>query len=309
MVVLGWLNGPVDRWKPFVANRVKQVIQSMPADYWRYVASKENPADCASRGLTASQLREHTLWWQGPTWLPTYVPEKEDKQNYSTNEDTKSNKQVNVVLSGSEIIKQVVERQNSLTKAVRVLAWILRFTTKNKKQGYLSIQELNKAKNLIIINYQIESFSQEIHRLKQGKGVSKQSKIFSFNPIIDHNDILRVGGRLRHANIDPEMKHPAIIPCNTKLAELIIDQAHELTYHGGARLTTAFIRRKYWLIGGNNATKKRIRLCVKCRRQNPVLHQQIMGDLPSAHTNPSRPFFQCGVDYTGHVNVKSSKGY
>ncbi|CAG4928687.1 unnamed protein product [Colias eurytheme] len=308
ILVLGWLNGQVDRWKPFVANRVKQVTYSMSADCWRYVASKENPADCASRGLTASQLREHSLWWLGPAWLPTYIPEKQDKQIYSTNQDLKAIKQVNIVISGSEIIKKIIEKQSSLSKAVRILAWILRFTAKAEKQSYLSIIELNRARNLIIKNCQIESFSQEIHSLKLGKAISKQSKLFSLNPILDENDILRVGGRLRHANIDAEMKHPAIIPCNTRLAELIIDQAHEFTYHGGARLTTSIIRRKYWLIGGNNATKKRLRMCVKCRRHNPDLQQQIMGDLPSARTNPSRPFFHCGVDYTGHVNVKCSKG-
>ncbi|XP_064076272.1 uncharacterized protein LOC135194591 [Vanessa tameamea] len=149
-------------------------------------------------------------------------------------------------------------------------------------------------------------------RLDGGTGLAKwsgrQMEAFCRKPSeTNHNDILRVGGRLKHANIDPEMKHPPIIPCTTRLAELIIDQAHELTCHGGVRLTTAFIRRKYWLIGGNNATKKRIRLCVKCRRENPVLNQQMMGDLPPSRTNLSGPFFHCGVDYTGHVNVQSSK--
>lgn len=138
-------------------------------------------------------------------------------------------KHVNVVLSGSEIIKQIIEKQSSLTKAVKVLAWILRFTSKNKKQNYLSILELNRARNLIIRNCQIENFPHEIQSLKLGKIVSRESKIYSFNPILDENEILRVGGRLRHANIDAEMKHPAIIPCNTRIADLIIDQAHELT--------------------------------------------------------------------------------
>ncbi|XP_045498277.1 uncharacterized protein LOC123696249 [Colias croceus] len=33
-----------------------------------------------------------------------------------------------------------------------------------------------------------------------------------------------------------------------------------------------------------------------------------MGDLPGARTNPTRPFYHTGVDFTGHVDVKSSKG-
>lgn len=33
-----------------------------------------------------------------------------------------------------------------------------------------------------------------------------------------------------------------------------------------------------------------------------------MGDLPAARANPSRPFYHCGVDYTGHIFIKANKG-
>lgn len=33
-----------------------------------------------------------------------------------------------------------------------------------------------------------------------------------------------------------------------------------------------------------------------------------MGDLPTARSNPSRPFHHTGVDFTGSVLVKASKG-
>ena len=308
--VLGWLNGEAHRWKPFVANRVKQVTAVIQADSWNYVKSKENPADSASRGLTASQLKEHALWWQGPEWLPSYKSEIEKQHNYYTNQEMRKIKQVNVMqlLSGSEVVKQILEKQSSLSKAIKVLAWVLRFAGKGRKQDYLSLSELSEAKNLIIKSIQEQEFSDEINNLTEGKTINSKSNIYSLNPILDENGILRVGGRLRHANLDPETKHPAIIPCNTRLVELIIDQAHMLTYHGGARLTTAYIRQKYWVIRGYNATKKRLRSCVKCRKNRPTFQPQIMGDLPSSRTNPSRPFFHCGVDYTGHVNIKANKG-
>ncbi|XP_049866290.1 uncharacterized protein LOC126366989 [Pectinophora gossypiella] len=37
MVVLGWLQGEPYRWRPFVANRVQQIIDVMPSTCWRYV--------------------------------------------------------------------------------------------------------------------------------------------------------------------------------------------------------------------------------------------------------------------------------
>ncbi|KAF9410048.1 hypothetical protein HW555_010765, partial [Spodoptera exigua] len=53
-------------------------------------------------------------------------------------------------------------------------------------------------------------------------------------------------------------------------------QAHELTFHGGARVTSAFIRKNYWIIGGNRAVKKRIRTCITCRKHSPSKMTQLM---------------------------------
>lgn len=72
MVALGWIHGDVTRWKQFVANRVHQIRDVIPASQWNHVRSEENPADSATRGSTVKNLLEHSLWWQGPKWLPTF---------------------------------------------------------------------------------------------------------------------------------------------------------------------------------------------------------------------------------------------
>ena len=52
-IVLAWLDACPSRWKTFVANRVSQVQENLPGVEWRHVASEENPAVLASRGLAA----------------------------------------------------------------------------------------------------------------------------------------------------------------------------------------------------------------------------------------------------------------
>ena len=68
-VVLGWIVGNPRRFKPFVGNRVSDVVDCVPPDCWRHVEGIHNPADCASRGLLPSELLIHKLWWTGPDWM------------------------------------------------------------------------------------------------------------------------------------------------------------------------------------------------------------------------------------------------
>ena len=55
-VVLGYINNDVRRFHVFVANRVQWIKSSTEPSQWHYVASKENPADHASRGLTVKEV-------------------------------------------------------------------------------------------------------------------------------------------------------------------------------------------------------------------------------------------------------------
>lgn len=122
--VLGWLQGDANRWKIFVANRVLQIIQEIPADYWGYVKSTDNPADCASRGLTSSKLREHNLWWNGPIWLRNSKIVK--PLNYLTNEEVLVNRQTFAATSDNatchSIVDDMLAKHSSFTKIVRVVA-------------------------------------------------------------------------------------------------------------------------------------------------------------------------------------------
>ncbi|XP_070170386.1 uncharacterized protein [Polyergus mexicanus] len=68
-VALAWLRGHPSRWTTYVANRVSEVQTRLPSIKWNHVPSKENPADCASRGLSPAELRDFELWWAGPAWL------------------------------------------------------------------------------------------------------------------------------------------------------------------------------------------------------------------------------------------------
>ena len=67
--VLGYIANE-DKWFPtFVANLVAAIHEVTSPSQWKYVGTKQNPADDASRGLTAEALLENKLWIRGADFL------------------------------------------------------------------------------------------------------------------------------------------------------------------------------------------------------------------------------------------------
>ncbi|XP_048478253.1 uncharacterized protein LOC125488810 [Plutella xylostella] len=317
-VVLAWLQGDKTRWDRYVANRSILITNLVPASKWSYVNTKENPADCATRGLSPKQLVEEKIWWNGPQWLKKWSPDNlKTDESYSTDHDLRQTCTVTkgadtaATSAGECIVMTLLNNNSRLEYVTRVIAYLLRWEkqlTNDSYNKYLSISELNYATEVIIRAVQRDAFAEDIEMILKTGLVHSKSKLLNLSPFLDKNGVLRVGGRLQFSALPSETKHPMILPHGGRLTELVIQQAHELTLHGGARLTLAQTRQRYWIVGGNRAVKKIIRLCMKCRRYAASKTDQIMGNLPTERITPSRPFTNTGVDFTGHVDVKINKG-
>ena len=128
-IVLAWIQGNPRRFKIYVANRVAQIVDLIPAQHWGHVISKENPADCASRGIYPSDLLLHDLWWQGPVWMK--LPPSNWPKTDSVVDDTQGgNAELNTTLCTMAVIKEPlipVDRVSSFDSYKRVTAWVMRF--------------------------------------------------------------------------------------------------------------------------------------------------------------------------------------
>ena len=67
-VVLGYINN-TKKFKIFLANQIQQIHEGSNVSQWRYVPSKMNPADDASRGLYANKNTSSSKWFKGPEFL------------------------------------------------------------------------------------------------------------------------------------------------------------------------------------------------------------------------------------------------
>ena len=60
-VTIAWLQDFPRMWKPFDANRVAKIKNIISSSNWNFVPTEENPADCASRRISAANPAKHSL--------------------------------------------------------------------------------------------------------------------------------------------------------------------------------------------------------------------------------------------------------
>ncbi|GBN02314.1 hypothetical protein AVEN_66173-1, partial [Araneus ventricosus] len=147
-----------------------------------------------------------------------------------------------------------------------------------------------------------------MQRLKVNKPIKTHSKLLALCPYLDENEILRVGGRLRHAKLHENTKYPVILPKDHVVTDLIIWHYHLKYLHAGNQLVHSAIRQRYWILFALVAIKRITWKCVRCARLRSALSQQLMRDLPPSRVNPSRAFSKVGVDLSGPFQVKPRKG-
>ncbi|KRY91134.1 hypothetical protein T4D_15922 [Trichinella pseudospiralis] len=295
-VALGWINGDANRWKPFVANRVREIQALTPSLWWRYVPTEDNPADLASRGCTVKNLSSSLKWWQGPTWLRVL-----EKKRRAT--------AVLVTVSPPQDAANVINpgRYSSFERLIRVIAWCRCFrhnTTmpaRSRRTGIgLTSDELKEAERIWIRQEQIHAFGS-----KESLDKAMTKMLCGLNPFLDEFGVLRVGGRLGRAQLEEETKFPALLPRKGMIVDLLIRREHNPQLHAGVAQTLAALRERFWILRGRSAVKRVLRTCGICRRAAARPFQQRMGDLPAIRVNPARPFSNVGIDFVGPLLVRS----
>ncbi|KRX51142.1 hypothetical protein T05_9409 [Trichinella murrelli] len=302
-VALGWINGDANRWKPFVANRVREIQALTPSLWWRYIPTEDNPADLASRGCT------------GPTWLrgsPETWPEAEREERIESLEVLEKERRATAVLvtvSPPQDAANVINpgRYSGFERLIRVTAWCRRFrhnTTMpacSRRTGIgLTSDELKEAERIWIRQEQIHAFC-----LKESLDKAMTKMLCGLNPFLDEFGVLRVGGRLGRAQLEEETKFPALLPRKGMIVDLLIRREHNRQLHAGVAQTLAALRERFWILRGCSAVKHVLRTCGICRRVAARPFQQRMGDLPVIRVNPARPFSNVGIDFVGPLLVRS----
>ena len=335
--VLKYIRNEDKRFHTFVANRLAVIHSGSVVSQWHHVGTKLNPADHASRGMTAEQLVNNCQWFCGPSFL--WQPKEEwpdelevDETISADDKEVKKSAQVyltkpagnkeDVSLSdakvdqsdASDILTKLFERRSSWYKLKRDVAHLLRvkcyLKNKIKKMALpditrpLTVVELQDAELHILKCVQASEFLSETAMSNQASEtvvkVSKSSQLYRLEPIVLEDQVFRVGGRLP--------THQIILPNRHHVTKLVIRHFHAKSGHSGKEHTLALIREKFWIVGARRAVSRELIQCPVCRLRDTKPGNQRMADLPADRITPGDPpFSHVGVDVFGPFVVKQGR--
>lgn len=137
--VLAWIMSHPNHFNTFVANRITETQSLLNPNNWSFVATEENPADCASRGVYPEDLKSHDLWWSGPKWLSMKQSEWPSNKHQVYNTELERRKLPSNVSfatkeksSENEYLVGILKKHSSLSRLLWNTARIVKFCNLRK---------------------------------------------------------------------------------------------------------------------------------------------------------------------------------
>jgi hypothetical protein len=214
--VIAWINSEQRKYTKFVELRISEVLEYMDEfshTKVRYVPSKLNPADQATKWSKPVDFSKTSSWLNGPEFLRLSPDNWPELHPTTSNEIELKTVLIHMNSTKTEFAAFEFTNFSSFRKLTAVTAWILRYKSnlQRKAQGkplYLhdwpSCWEIRKARNYLIRKAQNECYHEELHDLQKisetssptnqnMNSVSKSSSLFKLTPILE-DGIIRVGG-------------------------------------------------------------------------------------------------------------------
>ncbi|XP_058817214.1 uncharacterized protein LOC131680519 [Topomyia yanbarensis] len=316
--VLAWITSDHRRYNKFVAFRVSEILSSTDQKEWRWLPSKLNAADEATKWKSGPNLPTDGAWFRGQCFL--HEPEgmwPKTKQVSTTEEELRH---VHLHSNPTPLID--VARYSQWVRLQRSMAFVLRFISNLKHKthglqmqlGILQCDELAAAEEALWKLAQMETYPKEIALLKRTQGdpetehaiVPKNSTIYKAWPFLDRRGILRMRSRSGAAAFAPfEAKYPTILPKQHLTTFLITDWYHRRFRHANRETVVNEMRQRFEIPRLRVLIQMVIKNCAQCRITKALPKVPAMAPLPPCRVTPFvRPFTFVGLDYFGPVFVR-----
>ena len=313
MIVLFYIRNSTCRFKPFVANRLGLIHELTSIEDWHHVSGVDNPTGIASCG-SSPDVRDKEMWLRGLSLLSQYKSDWSVVASPITPlnpDDHELKKQVIVHTCEGNVshpIDVLCDHYSSWYKLKKALAWILRIKCKllhrSTSTDFLVVEEMRNAEHVVLRYVQSVHYSAELSSLSSSGSVTRSSPLYKLQPVLNDENLLIINGRLSHAPIADDRRHPVVVPHVLPIASLIVADIHGSS-HLGQEWVVSLVRKNYWIVSLRKIVKAVSRKCFTCRKRFAVPGCQQMAVLPRSRLTPHHPpFFDMGLDCFGLYLVK-----
>lgn len=309
--VLSWICSDHRRYKPFVAHRISEILETTEEANWRWVPTNENVADDATRTVYPPKFEPRSRWVKGPEFLRR--PESEwprRPQQTIINQPTEEMRaHVNTTTQPAAETCIDISSFSSIQQLSRLIAWILRFVHNarraEKRRGELVPNEIDSAVRLLARLAQRQMFSREYEALRNNRQIDVNSKLRKLLPYLDTDDTMRMRGRTDAATFLPaDAKRPILLPRHHAVTRLVVEDFHRRLKHQNQESIVCATRQRYWIPQIRSLVKKVRKDCNLCKLRDAKPIAPVMGQLPTDRLTPFvRPFTYTGIDYFGPFDV------
>lgn len=323
--VLLWLRADtIDLAGQFEQFKVAEIQDITEIANWRYIQSRSNVADDATKWQKSFSLDDSSRWFKGPSFL------YDDESKWPEDITLKMNIQkVHHVVSNDTNISSCLNYKafrswKHLCRAVSYGQKALDVWKSNalKKQpvefekSMLTSDDLQMAETILIKCIQSDGYKKEINLLEVGKSVPNSSKLYKLSPILV-DGILKIGGRTeavhqsspydtfdQHFTIAPDVAQPIILPDDHLATHLLVQMYHEKYRHVQHETVVNEIRQRFHVSNLRQLVKKITRKCSRCKILTATPAPPQMAPLPKARLSPFTPAFTyTGIDCFGPIEV------
>lgn len=318
--VICWLNSDNRKYSQFVGCRVGEILELTEASEWRWISTKTNVADDATKWQSLPNLSSRGRWFRGPPflWEPQDRWPVVQRCPGTTTLELRAHVQHHTI---HEVVINV-SKFSQWKRLVRHTAFVRRFPTNIRRKiagqerftGPLTKDELKEAENYLYRKAQSECFAEEIRILqdsdpeqpwKNKRKLMKHSSLYKLSPFIDDDAIIRMDGRIDACeHVSNGVKRPILLPKRHHVTELILLDVHQRYYHQNHQTILNEVRQMFYVPSLRSVYRSVRSRCQFCKVRNAMPQQPMMGKLPSMRLKPFiKPFSYVGIDYFGPLTV------
>lgn len=321
--VISWIKSDTRRYRQYVAFRVNEILSLSAIDEWRWLRTKINVADEATKWGKGPNCQPDSRWMRGPSFLY----DEEDawpKDKFETAVEAQEELRPTYICSHFLSVPLIdVSRFSKYERLLRSMAHVHRFIEVLLRRirgghdgdvGIISSVNLQNAERSLWRCAQSDCYPDEVATLKRNAQVdpenrqplSRSSSLANLPPVMDEHGLIRVDGRIAAADyLEYDTRFPIILPRGHPITNMLLDWYHRKFRHANNETVVNEVRQKFYIPKLRAQIRSVVKHCQWCRvyKAAPVVPK--MSQLPLFRITPFlRPFTFVGIDYFGPYYVK-----